>query len=147
MVLKEVKNHSDYQGLKKLSIHGPVFLLKHSITSQVSVKALEDFNKFNEAYAAAPCFVLMTQNFRALSDKIVADTELAHESPQVIVFLKGKPIWNADHAKVNFFKLEEVLKVHATNIDVEQTDLNEFETFESDLNENLSEESEDSKNI
>lgn len=100
MELTDLKTNEDLRYMLDLSGHGPVFLLKHSATCGRSAAAKSEFEDFAGSHDF-PCFIVVVQDSRLLSDKIEVDVGVKHESPQVILFLNGSAVWNASGSGIN----------------------------------------------
>ncbi len=110
LVLKNVVSLNDFISLKKLSGHGVVFLLKHSVTSPVSDGAFRVFSGFSEKHGDVPCFVLRVQDAKNVSDRVSVDSGVKHESPQVLLFRKGEVVWSASNLGISLVALENAFR-------------------------------------
>ncbi|PPA71669.1 bacillithiol system redox-active protein YtxJ [Jeotgalibacillus proteolyticus] len=91
-----------------ISANKPFFLLKHSLTCPISASAYEEFKRFSEN-ADSDTYYLAVQKARELSAHIAATYGVKHESPQVLYFKDGQPVWNASHYKIKEQALKEQL--------------------------------------
>jgi bacillithiol system protein YtxJ len=55
---------------------------------------------FADAHPGVPVFLVDVKEQRGLSQQIAAELRLPHESPQVILVVDGRPLWNASHGGV-----------------------------------------------
>ena len=101
MVVRNLASFEDFESLKRLSFHGPVFLLKHSLTLPGSVRALDVFSEFAGSNTDVPCFLLKVQEARNVSDRVAVDCGVGHESPQVLLFVDGVVVWSASHNMIS----------------------------------------------
>ena len=56
-----------------------------------------------------PIYYLDLIQYRALSDFIAENSGIEHQSPQLIVFQNGKPVYNASHSGINIDELKSEL--------------------------------------
>lgn len=85
-----------------LSSSLPVVLFKHStrcIISRMALASFEDEWHLPEENCLL-CYIDLLQH-RDVSNKIEAQTDVKHESPQVIVLDNGKVIYSASHSAIN----------------------------------------------
>jgi bacillithiol system protein YtxJ len=55
---------------------------------------------------------IVVQESRSLSDLVARETGIRHESPQVILFRNGEPVWNTSHHGITAESLREALESH-----------------------------------
>lgn len=89
-------------------------LFKHSPTCPVSAAAWEEFERFTGAHPELPAGWIQVIRERELSQSIAARTGIRHESPQAILFVERRPVWNASHMAISFAALEEALAAATT---------------------------------
>ena len=87
----------------------PVVLYKHSATCPVSAAANREMKRFAES-ADAPVFKLVVQKSRNLSAEIERALDVRHETPQAIVLVQGRPVFNASHYRVKAETLREAIE-------------------------------------
>src|SRR5438128_3278658 len=73
----------------------PAVILKHSDTCGFSSRAYLEMSKLGR-----PVGLITVQKARVLSDEIEKRLGVAHETPQVLILLKGKVVWSASHGAV-----------------------------------------------
>ncbi|MCA9756773.1 MAG: bacillithiol system redox-active protein YtxJ [Candidatus Eisenbacteria bacterium] len=89
------------------AIAQPVFLLfKHSFRCGTSAEAALQFDRFVGASDTPVGWVDVVEQ-RPLARWIAERVGVVHQSPQVILFRDGKPVWNASHNAVTYDKLME----------------------------------------
>ncbi|MFN8275997.1 MAG: bacillithiol system redox-active protein YtxJ [Chitinophagales bacterium] len=92
-----------WANLLRLSHEHPIAVFKHSTRCSVSLtvkRQLEhDWSGYEEAIYPVYLDLL---NYRSVSDDIAASSGIKHESPQLILFLKGVPVYAASHASIDF---------------------------------------------
>ena len=72
-----------------------IAVFKHSSTCDLSAAAKAEMEN-----VTLPVYELIVQTARPLSNHIEDHFGIRHESPQVILVHKGKPIYNASHRDV-----------------------------------------------
>ncbi|WP_110927250.1 bacillithiol system redox-active protein YtxJ [Bacillus massiliglaciei] len=85
-------------------------LIKHSLTCPVSGEAFDQYQKYIEEHSEVPTAYLAVQHARPLSNYIAETFNIKHESPQAILFEKGKPVWNESHWRITYDSLSEALQ-------------------------------------
>ncbi|MGG5252555.1 bacillithiol system redox-active protein YtxJ [Neobacillus sp. SM06] len=86
------------------------FLMKHSLTCPISGAAYQEYQKYAEGQQQIPTYFLAVQDARPLSSEIEDRFQIKHESPQAILFVNGKPVWNTSHWKIKVKSLEDAAK-------------------------------------
>lgn len=84
-------------------------LFKHSLTCPISAHAYQEMQEFTAAHKDAPFYIIKIQDARQVSNTIAERTGVKHESPQVIVLEKGKPVWHASHFDITAAELHRQL--------------------------------------
>jgi bacillithiol system protein YtxJ len=86
----------------------PVFIFKHSTACGLSSCAQAEFQAF---LATAPegfgYYQVNVLESRSASDRIEEESGVRHESPQVLLLLGSKCVWDADHGAVRSGALRE----------------------------------------
>lgn len=86
----------------------PVVVFKHSLTCPISARAYKEMAKLSTEVV-----LVEVQRARELSQAIEEETKIEHESPQVIVFRNGQPVWNASHFDVRANTVADVVQQHS----------------------------------
>ncbi|WP_260989971.1 bacillithiol system redox-active protein YtxJ [Paenibacillus xylanexedens] len=101
----ELHKLEDWQEVLQRSQEHPVLLLKHSTTCPVSARAYREFMAFVGTNASDPKqtmeyrMVKVIEN-RPLSRHIAEETEVRHESPQVLLLDQGQVIQHTSHGRI-----------------------------------------------
>lgn len=108
--IAEIYKTDDWEESLRRSEDHPVLILKHSTTCPVSARAYREFAAFVSANAANPVQnmeyrMVNVIESRPLSRRIAEETEVRHESPQVLLLSEGKVIHHASHSKITKKKL------------------------------------------
>lgn len=107
------KTDADFAQLLAESQEIPVLLFKHSSTCGISAAAMREFRAFLAAHPEARCYLNLVIEDRPLSRKIAADSGVDHQSPQAILFRRGKPAWNASHGDISRESLDSAFQINA----------------------------------
>lgn len=99
-MIKPLQSEEDYRQLLRDSATAPVLLLKHSTACPVSAGARRAYVQFTEEEPAAGCWEVLVIEQRPLSRQIAEETGVHHQSPQVILFIDGKPVWSVTHRNI-----------------------------------------------
>jgi bacillithiol system protein YtxJ len=89
---------------------GPVVVFKHSSACWLSMAARRQVKRFATDRPDIPVYVLDVLEDVSLSREIERRCGIRHESPQVIVFRRGIPVWNASHRGVTARGLAEAVE-------------------------------------
>lgn len=108
-MLNNYKSKDDFEKILEASHTKPVFLLKHSTICGVSKIALNEFEKFIEIEPDAHYWIVLVREDRPLSLDIAERTQITHQSPQIILFYKGKSVWNCSHFDIKTENLKKFL--------------------------------------
>ena len=79
-------------------------LFKHSNTCGVSSRAYNEMAKLKERVG-----LITVQKARVVSDEIEKRWNVAHETPQVLIILDGKLVWDASHFLIKVNAVEAAL--------------------------------------
>lgn len=105
---KEITKPEELEEVLNKKIDQPILLFKHSIRCGVSLTALKGFEReWSQEKIKGECYYLDLLRYRELSDQTAYFTGIKHESPQLIVFHKGKVVYSASHSSI---KVEELKK-------------------------------------
>lgn len=88
-----------------------VLIYKHSTTCGRSAKALTHMNAVEKA-VDTPIFIVDVLANRDVSNAIAERVTVKHESPQVILLVRGKPVWEAHHWDVTEENIKKALASH-----------------------------------
>ena len=87
----------DDQDVSRLYEADLALLYKHSPTCGVCRAALREVEAFMQEYPDAEVYAVDVLAHRDLSQRVAARTGITHESPQVIIFRGGSPLWSDSH--------------------------------------------------
>ena len=84
----------------------PAVLFKHSPACFVSRRALAEVTDYAESRPDVTVILVDVLEERDLSRWIAAHWDIPHQSPQAIVFRRGRPGWHGSHRFVEAARLE-----------------------------------------
>ena len=100
-----------WQELQKKSHELPQVIFKHSNSCAISLGAFESLKLAEEAGAVPQdIHMLVVQVSPELSAQIEEETDIVHESPQLLILKDGKIAFYANHYEVTGDILDEKLK-------------------------------------
>ena len=100
------------EDLYEQSRQQPVVLFKHSSACPISARANEELQALTEE-GDPPVYRLVVQQARTLSEKIVSELKIQHETPQAIVLSGAEPVFHDSHQRVTADAVREA--AHANN--------------------------------
>ncbi len=97
------------ENIKAESFKNPVLLFKHSTTCSISAMAK---NRMERNYDQSKVgdlkpYYLDLLSYRDISNKIVEEFDIEHESPQAIIVQNGEAIYDASHYDISFAEIAE----------------------------------------
>lgn len=98
---KTLQSEEDWKTVLERSHEKPQLVFKHSTRCSVSVMARYRLQDAVEMTGTVDAWYLDLLAFRPVSDTIAADTGIPHESPQVILLVKGQPVYVATHNSID----------------------------------------------
>lgn len=92
--------------ISHLSNEIPVVIFKHSTRCSISRMALKNFeNEFDLSDKVTPYFLdLIT--FRDISNEIASRFEVVHQSPQLLLIIGGKSVYDVSHSSIDAEELK-----------------------------------------
>lgn len=86
----------------------PVILYKHSATCGISTLARREVATLASA-EKVPVYEIVVQTARSISDGVEQTYGIRHESPQVIVLYRDRPVFHASHGRIRALDLGNAL--------------------------------------
>jgi bacillithiol system protein YtxJ len=77
-----------------------VMLFKHSPICPISATALGEWQRFVAAHPDVPTAFVDVIADRAVARGLATESGVPHQSPQAILFRKGRPAWHASHGDI-----------------------------------------------
>lgn len=89
------------------STEKPVAIFKHSTRCHISKMVLRQFeNEFASEETIIPYFLDLIEH-RDISNEFAARFGIMHQSPQLIVIIDGKAVYDASHSDIDATQLEQ----------------------------------------
>lgn len=108
--LKELHKIEELEDVWETSKQKPVFLFKQSTTCPISAEAFKEYNTFlNSTTADIESYYVKVREAREVSNKIEEETNVQHQSPQVLLIKDHEVLWHTSHANITEESLEESL--------------------------------------
>ena len=87
----------------------PLWIFKHSLICPISSRAWSQYREFAAGADRdeADFAVIEIQNARPVSAAATERTGVKHESPQAILLVGGRPVWDASHSGITARSLAE----------------------------------------
>lgn len=100
------------EAIKEESAHHPVVIFKHSTKCSISKMALDRLERaWNEQeMAGVKPYYLDLLAYRNISNRIAETFGIQHESPQVIVVSKEKPVLDLSHYDIEYRQIAGLIK-------------------------------------
>ncbi|MFS4428216.1 bacillithiol system redox-active protein YtxJ [Chryseobacterium sp. S90] len=103
---KKIESEEDLAKAIEDSFQNKIAIFKHSTSCFISRTVLKNFEKEVEnSDQPVNVYYLDLLAYRPVSNKIAADFEIRHESPQLIVIENGKPVNNASHQDISLSQI------------------------------------------
>src|SRR5690625_2965196 len=111
MNLMEVTTIEEWDDIFNKSTDKDQVILKHSTTCPVSTNALDEYNAYVEEHPNENIdyTLVKVRESRPVSNKIEADLDVKHESPQIIYIKNQKKYWSTTHWSVTKAHMQEVI--------------------------------------
>ena len=92
--------------ISQLSNEKPVVIFKHSTRCSISRMALKLFeNEFDLSDKVTPYFLDLIA-FRDISNEIASRFEVVHQSPQLLLIVGGKSVYDVSHSSIDADELK-----------------------------------------
>jgi bacillithiol system protein YtxJ len=109
--LEELRTLEDLDLALEESNQKAVLLFKHSLTCPISARAFNEFKSYlKEADTRASYKLITVQNARNVSNEAAARLNVEHQSPQAILVLHGRKVWDASHFAITATALEQAIE-------------------------------------
>jgi bacillithiol system protein YtxJ len=99
-MISECNKLKDFERLVADCQDKPVFLFKHSTSCPISASRWQLFQSFADREPRAAYHRVLVIQDRAVSMHVAQETGIRHQSPQVILLYRGKPVWDASHYSI-----------------------------------------------
>ncbi len=107
-----LESESQLENIKKESYQNPVLILKHSTTCSISATTLSrlERNWKQEDVENLKPYYLDLLAHRPISNQIAQQFGVHHESPQALLIVNGKSVYDASHYDITFAELKNQVK-------------------------------------
>ena len=109
-MVQDCRTVADFSSLLKSSEGKPVFLFKHSTSCPISASRWRVLQAFADAEPRADYWKLLVIQDRPVSLHVADETGVRHQSPQAILFYRGKPVWDESHYRITEDELRAALE-------------------------------------
>ena len=100
---------TDYSQIQKaLENSEPFLVFKHSTRCSISAMAKSRFERTYDIQGVM-AFYLDLITYRSISNQLVADFSIQHQSPQLLFIQEGICTYNASHNSINIDEIKEML--------------------------------------
>lgn len=99
-MVQDCRTAEDFSSLLASSQEKPVFLFKHSTRCPISASRWRVLVEYADREARADFYRLLVIEDRPVSMHVADETGVRHQSPQAILFYRGKPVWNESHYRI-----------------------------------------------
>lgn len=96
--------------LDAISAQQPVLIFKHSTRCSISSMTLNRFENACEEHPAFKLYFLDLIANRAVSNEVAIRYGVEHQSPQAILVVDGKAIYDASHTAIDYDELTQRTK-------------------------------------
>lgn len=94
----ELNEIGKLEAIRESSFHKPVLIFKHSTRCSISTMALSRMeNRWEYSEDQVDAYYLDLIAHRDISNKISADFNVQHESPQVLLIRDGEVVYHTSH--------------------------------------------------
>ena len=88
-----------------------MLIFKHSLTCPISTRAYNELHSYlKEADPKVSYNLITVQRARPLSNEVAARLGVQHETPQAILVINGREVWNASHFAITSSTLREAIE-------------------------------------
>ena len=104
--LTMVKDLEEWASVRRQPV---ALLFKHSPICHISTTARRQVVKFSVTHPEIPVYSVDVLNHRDVSLTVARDLDIAHQSPQAILLVGGKPRWHDSQWAVRASAIEDAL--------------------------------------
>jgi bacillithiol system protein YtxJ len=97
---QELTSLTQWPDLIQGSAIKPLIIFKHSTRCSISAMVYNRLNTSLEHSEEASWVILDLLSHRDISNFVASESKIVHESPQIIIFWKGKPVYSASHTAI-----------------------------------------------
>jgi len=89
-----------------LSEQMPVIIFKHSTRCSISRMALKNFESEYDLGESVAAYFLDLISFREVSNEVASRFNVVHQSPQLVLIVGGKSVYNVSHSSIDAQELK-----------------------------------------
>ena len=89
-----------------LSEEMPVIIFKHSTRCSISRMALKNFENEYDLGESVAAYFLDLISFREVSNEIASRFNVVHQSPQLLLIVGGKSVYDVSHSSIDAQELK-----------------------------------------
>lgn len=93
-----------------LSEQMPVIIFKHSTRCSISRMALKNFENEYDLGESVVAYFLDLISFREVSNEIASRFNVVHQSPQLLLIVGGKSVYDVSHSSIDAQELRSKLQ-------------------------------------
>jgi hypothetical protein len=93
-----------------LSEQKPVIIFKHSTRCSISRMALKNFENEYDLGESVAAYFLDLISFREVSNEIASRFNVVHQSPQLLLIVGGKSVYDVSHSSIDAQELRSKLQ-------------------------------------
>ena len=99
MNFTEITSAEQWENAFEHTTERPLVVFKHSTTCPVSANAFDEFQKYlaDKPRQDVDYMLVKVIESRPISLQIAEDTDIKHESPQIMLLDKKEKVWSATH--------------------------------------------------
>ena len=114
---KRIENTDDLNEAIEKSHNTPIVIFKHSTRCSISAAALDRLERsWDHAEIKELPYFLDLIRFRNVSNEIVSELGVEHESPQIIVVKDGKSIYDSSHFSISYEEVRKATTVESVDL-------------------------------
>jgi bacillithiol system protein YtxJ len=112
--LQHLTDGAQIEDLLQESHTRPVLIFKHSVSCGTSAQALDELADHLEQadHVGARYAIVTVQSHRAVSNALAQRLAVRHETPQTLLLVDGRVVWNASHFRVTAEAIAKAIAAH-----------------------------------
>lgn len=114
--INEIGKHEDWEQVWNHSAENPVIIFKHSTTCPISAGARKEYQSFSDSSdEKVDCYIVKVIEVKDVSNRIQTDTNVKHESPQILLIHNKEVVWHTSHSKITKGSIKEAIQSKLLN--------------------------------
>lgn len=112
--MRELTTMEELEQILNESNSKPVFVFKHSHICPISMRAFDHYRAFVENcdHNNFDFTLIMIRSHRDISNALAERVNVKHESPQGILIVNGKVVWDDSHMELTEDKFKQVVMMY-----------------------------------